>query len=161
MHGTWRRSGVATLAALVTVLVLAAGGCDLTERDPERSGATQSGAGQADGLFARIPDIVQDLRPSVVTILTNRGEGSGVVWNADGVIVTNHHVIANTERVRVAFADGQRSPAWVLASAIPSPTWPCCAPSGQGCPRPASPTGFPTRASWPSRSATRSGSRTR
>lgn len=63
MHGTWRRSGVATLAALVTVLVLAAGGCDLTDRAPGQAGAGQSGAApsaaaQDGGLFGRIPDIV-------------------------------------------------------------------------------------------------------
>jgi serine protease DegQ len=102
-------------AVLVAALALIAGACSLGAdgAGPEATGA--GGAGD-DGLFARIPGIVQDLRPSVVAVLTDRGEGSGVVWSADGVIVTNHHVIAQAERIQVAFADGRRSAARVQAS---------------------------------------------
>ena len=35
-----------------------------------------------------------------------RGEGSGFVWDEQGHIVTNQHVVANADRVTVEFADG-------------------------------------------------------
>jgi S1-C subfamily serine protease len=37
--------------------------------------------------FAEIPDIVERVEPAVVAVLTDSGQGSGVVWGADGVIV--------------------------------------------------------------------------
>ncbi|HVV10380.1 S1C family serine protease [Amycolatopsis sp.] len=46
--------------------------------------------------------------PSVVKILTNGGNGSGVVYAADGLILTNEHVVRGAPTVQVAFADGQR-----------------------------------------------------
>jgi len=68
-----------------------------------------------------VPNVVRELQPSVVAVLTRagdgrRGEGSGVVYGNDGLIVTNEHVVAGAESVEVAFADGQRSPAAVIAT---------------------------------------------
>ncbi|MGH9231326.1 MAG: S1C family serine protease [Acidimicrobiales bacterium] len=68
------------------------------------------------GVFGRIPDVVREVEPSVVAILTDRGEGSGVIWDQDGTIVTNHHVVAQATDPEVAFADGKRSPADLVAS---------------------------------------------
>ncbi len=42
--------------------------------------------------FVVIPEIVAEVAPSVVAVLTPTGEGSGVVWDDDGTIVTNAHV---------------------------------------------------------------------
>ncbi|NIH85168.1 S1C family serine protease [Amycolatopsis granulosa] len=47
-------------------------------------------------------------QPSVVKILTPGGNGSGVVYTADGLILTNEHVVRGASAVQVAFADGQR-----------------------------------------------------
>ncbi len=44
------------------------------------------------------------------------GEGSGFVWSGEGHIVTNHHVIAEADRVTVVFADGSEFEAEVLGS---------------------------------------------
>ena len=55
-----------------------------------------------------IPQIVENLAPSVVTIFTEGGLGSGVVYSADGLILTNEHVVSGATRVDVGFADGQR-----------------------------------------------------
>lgn len=70
----------------------------------------------ATGLFERIPEIVRAVQPSVVAILTDRGEGSGVVWAGDGTIVTNDHVVAGAARIEVVFADGRRADATALAT---------------------------------------------
>lgn len=55
-----------------------------------------------------VPDLVERLGPSVVTVQRERGAGSGVVYRPDGLIVTNEHVIRGAEQVTVAFADGSR-----------------------------------------------------
>jgi S1-C subfamily serine protease len=62
-----------------------------------------------------VPDVVRRVEPSVVSIFTRDGLGSGVIWSSDGLIVTDHHVVAGNEQVEVAFADGRRAPARVLA----------------------------------------------
>jgi S1-C subfamily serine protease len=55
-----------------------------------------------------VPAVAARVEPSVVTILTGGGNGSGVVYAADGLIVTNEHVVRGNTTVQVAFADGQR-----------------------------------------------------
>lgn len=45
-----------------------------------------------------------------------RGQGSGFVWDEEGHIVTNYHVVANAEKVEVVFADGARVEAEVLGT---------------------------------------------
>jgi 2-alkenal reductase len=46
----------------------------------------------------------------------NRGQGSGFVWDNEGHIVTNYHVIAEATDVEVIFADGTTLKAEVLGS---------------------------------------------
>lgn len=66
--------------------------------------------------FSRIPDIVRQVEPSVVAVLTNSGEGSGVIWRADGLVVTNHHVVDGARSIELAFADGKRVSAQIVAT---------------------------------------------
>ncbi len=63
-----------------------------------------------------IPQLVENLAPSVVTIFTEGGLGSGVVYSEDGLVLTNEHVIRGNTRVEVAFADGQRVEGTVRAT---------------------------------------------
>ena len=63
-----------------------------------------------------IPRLVRELQPSVVTVLTDEGEGSGVVYAEDGTVVTNNHVVEGADQVRVALADGDRVDAEVRAT---------------------------------------------
>ena len=42
--------------------------------------------------------------------------GSGVILRADGIIVTNHHVVADASEIRVVLADRREFPARLLAS---------------------------------------------
>lgn len=59
--------------------------------------------------------IYQNVNPSVVNIqvtedmggfVTASGEGSGFVWDTEGHIVTNNHVVENASSITVTFADG-------------------------------------------------------
>lgn len=43
--------------------------------------------------------------PAVVLVMTDRGLGSGVIYDAAGLILTNNHVIAGAGRIRVRLAD--------------------------------------------------------
>lgn len=113
----------AALAAGTVVLVLLGAACTNGDGDasPETTATTPTttSSGQpasARGSFADIPDVVAAVEPSIVAVVTNSGQGSGVVWSADGVVVTNHHVVAGASAVELAFADGQRSPARVTAT---------------------------------------------
>jgi len=72
--------------------------------------------GSAAGGFDRIPRVVREVEASVVAVLTESGEGSGVVWAADGVVVTNHHVAGDARSIEVGFADGRRVPATLIAT---------------------------------------------
>ena len=80
----------------------------------------------AAGLDHLLPDerntieIFQRVGPSVVFINTStlsrnpftfdvnlvpQGSGSGFVWNAEGIVVTNNHVIENARKIEVTFGD--------------------------------------------------------
>ena len=88
-----------------------------TENPRSDTGAALESTSPQEGeaTIGRVPEIVQRVQPSVVTVITDRGEGSGVVsW--PGTIVTNHHVVAGARTVRVALASGERIDAKVRAT---------------------------------------------
>jgi serine protease DegQ len=97
--------------ALALVLLPAAG----VERSPDPLVAQERDTTQPGSGWDRIPELVADVTPSVVTVVTGEGEGSGVIWSADGIIVTNRHVVADASSLRVVFADGRRVAAQVVA----------------------------------------------
>ncbi|MCH8817181.1 MAG: trypsin-like peptidase domain-containing protein, partial [Chloroflexi bacterium] len=76
----------------------------------------------ADEIVAALESVISrvfsESLPSVVeiTVQTASGgaSGSGFVWDNDNHIVTNQHVIANAQRIEVAFADGRSYAATVL-----------------------------------------------
>jgi S1-C subfamily serine protease len=67
------------------------------------------------GLYERVS-------PSVVYIaittsgLTGSGSGSGFVWDTEGHIVTNNHVIESARRIEVTFADGTTAEAELVGA---------------------------------------------
>lgn len=89
------------------------------EPSPGSSAGSPGRSGDAQGDMS-IPDIVDAVQPSVVTIFTERGLGSGVIYTEDGLILTNEHVIRGNTDVEVAFADGQRVSGTVEAADVVS-----------------------------------------
>src|SRR5262249_51459114 len=65
-----------------------------------------------------LADIAAVIKPSVVVIQAGNGEGSGVVFNTDGYIVTNNHVVAAAQggAVQVNFANGKSAAARVVGT---------------------------------------------
>lgn len=51
--------------------------------------------------------IVQDVLESVVSVMTNKGQGSGAFVDDSGYIVTNHHVIYDATSIRVLTYDNK------------------------------------------------------
>ena len=107
-----KRFAVVVGAVAVTLV-----GC--TDGDGEEPAAREAPSPQtpaAEGLIAQLPGVVQRVEPSVVTIFTGQGLGSGVVYDEGGIIVSNAHVVGRSEQVEIAFADGSRTTGMVLAT---------------------------------------------
>jgi S1-C subfamily serine protease len=135
------RSHLRRLAALAAALALAAGtaACG-SASDGASAPASAAASGpasapaRAPGQLAanapadsldRIPDLVEAIQPSIVTVFAQRADGSGtagqsvgsgVIYRADGIILTNQHVVAGASKVEVALADGARVAGRVVAA---------------------------------------------
>ena len=58
--------------------------------------------------------VAREATPTVVSVTRNGGSGSGIIVRADGVIITNAHVVGNARSVDVSLADGRNFPGTVL-----------------------------------------------
>ncbi|MCW3814827.1 trypsin-like peptidase domain-containing protein [Micromonospora sp. DR5-3] len=67
---------------------------------------------------ADLPKIAAAVQDSVVSIMTDSGEGSGVILSADGYVLTNNHVVASAsgDTVKVVFADGKTAQAKIVGT---------------------------------------------
>jgi S1-C subfamily serine protease len=90
---------------------------------------TPGGFETADELEARRIGIYQRVAPAVVNITTQvlrtsffwgavpeEGSGSGFVWDRDGHIVTNYHVVENATNIEVTFGSGIMQTASVVGT---------------------------------------------
>jgi 2-alkenal reductase len=60
--------------------------------------------------------LYQQVLPGVVAIQTGTSEGSGFVFDSEGHVVTNQHVVEGNSQVEVAFASGFRAYGTVIGS---------------------------------------------
>ena len=56
----------------------------------------------------KLVTLYQAVNPGVVTIIAGNALGSGWVYNADGIIVTNAHVVGTETKVEVDFPTGNK-----------------------------------------------------
>jgi serine protease Do len=70
-----------------------------------------------DSVSPAIADLIDHVRPSVVQVRSGgRGNGTGVIWRANGAILTNDHVVAHANgRIEVLLTDGRTLAATVGA----------------------------------------------
>ena len=54
---------------------------------------------------------VENVRQSLVEIRNGRGAGAGTIWRADGLIVTNAHVVRGRHSLKVTLPDHRTLPA--------------------------------------------------
>jgi S1-C subfamily serine protease len=64
-----------------------------------------------------VAEAAEVILPSVVHIRTATGLGSGVIFDAEGLIVTAAHVVEGEDSVRIRLADGRQYQGTVLGSA--------------------------------------------
>lgn len=122
VRGSPRQIVVAWVATVVLLLASACSdnGADVGRSDAESPSAPTSAPTRAEPglntLFGRLPELSAEVGASVVTIFAGEGVGSGVVYDGNGTIVSNAHVVANAERVQIGLANGQRVRGVVLAA---------------------------------------------
>lgn len=85
---------------------------------PSSAPSTQSTQAPSGAGLAAVPGVVKEVEPSVVTVQTPIGLGSGVVYRSDGTLVTDAHVVEDQQKhpystVQVQFADGSQAQAKV------------------------------------------------
>ncbi|MGV9710809.1 S1C family serine protease [Gordonia sp. NPDC003424] len=134
-----RSGGAKTMLAVGAVaLALVAGGiggvigANISDNDSSAAHSGPLGGDPNAGSNAAVPapegsvqQVAADVLPSVVSIDVrsgnSEGEGSGVILSADGVVLTNNHVVSAggsqpASQVVVNFHDGTRAPARVLGA---------------------------------------------
>jgi S1-C subfamily serine protease len=68
-------------------------------------------------LSEEIQHIANNVSQSVVSVYSrNRGNGSGIIWNVDGHIVTCSHIIGELNEVEVSLNNGKSYPAKVVGN---------------------------------------------
>jgi putative serine protease PepD len=120
------RRAVAVLAAAGLMAGAAAGGAllavNLDDDDAGTATTSLSAASPAVGSQDNAPDeplsqVAAAVLPSVVSITSGAGEGSGVIISSDGQILTNNHVVAQAAdggSLSVTFSDGSKADARIL-----------------------------------------------
>jgi S1-C subfamily serine protease len=100
---------------------------DSSERIAAASDISSDGSPILDAYSQAVIEVAERLRPAVVNVSVwgrrrspwedpPSGNGSGVVIAADGLVVTNYHVVESSRRVELVFADGEEADAEVLGT---------------------------------------------
>ncbi|MEJ3749207.1 trypsin-like peptidase domain-containing protein [Actinomycetes bacterium KLBMP 9797] len=105
-------ASVAVVLVLTAVVAFRWGTSDAA---PDQVSASPTPTAEDDEQLS-VGEIYAVLTPSVVSIKTGDGSGTGVIANADGMILTAHHVIEGATSIEVSFADGTKSAATVAAA---------------------------------------------
>jgi S1-C subfamily serine protease len=101
--------GIGLVAAAVLAVVLAACTSSPSASTPSSSFKLQS----------EYVKLVQDVGPSVVLIETSVGLGSGIIYDAQGDIVTNNHVVTGSQTFLVITSTGKQYPASLVGTYAP------------------------------------------
>jgi putative serine protease PepD len=93
-------------ALLSTGCTSGSGGGHAAAQTPGAAQALDQSTSGADDLQTAYMNAVKKVLPSVVSITTGQGLGSGVVYDDKGDIVTNAHVVGNSKTFEVSLATG-------------------------------------------------------
>jgi 2-alkenal reductase len=105
------------LSVLLAVVMLTALACDFTSLLPTTTPTANPVSTLAADLQPvsltqqeeRLTSIYEQFSPGVVAILTSASQGSGWVYDGEGHIVTNNHVVEGETRVEVDFSSGYKA----------------------------------------------------
>jgi putative serine protease PepD len=113
-----------TAALALTSTVVALSGCGGQARSTSTASpsATTTAAPTASGATAveqQFVAVIKQTQPQVVQIQTDSGLGSGVIFDTNGNIVTNAHVVSGAGQLVVTLADGRRFDARLVGDYVP------------------------------------------
>jgi putative serine protease PepD len=105
---------IAAVTALITSLIVGpaasvATAYFLSEQVAANPAATSAASGDVTKVAAKA-------LPSVVSIATAEGGGSGFIIRDDGLIVTNNHVVSDAQELTVLFHDGSQASATIVGT---------------------------------------------
>jgi S1-C subfamily serine protease len=63
-----------------------------------------------------IPAVAQSVGPAVVSVRTDQGLGSGVIYDPSGLILTNAHVVNGAQSITIGLVDGRHFPGKVVGA---------------------------------------------
>ena len=119
-RGAWAAPQASASAALAPQSFVAAAvaksGPAVVTLETQRTVRTAGGSGVPQGLlmdpfFQRFFGMQGSAAPRA---RVERGQGSGVIFDGQGLVLTNAHVVENTDRVMVGLPDGRRVPGEVV-----------------------------------------------
>ncbi len=123
-RGPSNRTIATALAVILTAGIVGAGSARLvmpsdatSSQDPNTPISSQTPTDPEEALqsaISRVQGSVVEVRVPSRGFLQSGSQGSGVVVRPTGLIVTNHHVVGNAERVEVITASGQSITAHVI-----------------------------------------------
>ncbi|MDQ7908842.1 trypsin-like peptidase domain-containing protein [Phytohabitans sp. ZYX-F-186] len=121
---SWRRRVAAASVAAALCVAGGTGGGILATQVSSAAPVTTTTAVAAQaastGATLTAAQVAANVTPSVVTVLASTAgggvEGSGVVLSADGLILTNNHVVESASGVRVTLSDGRTLDATVVGT---------------------------------------------
>lgn len=112
--------GTAVTVAILTSIGVFEEPVPTTVPGPSLSVPSPTGPPPTLGEEVTVSAVAARVIPSTVFIETSgflrAGSGSGVVYQDDGFVITNHHVVAGASSLAVVFADGARYPATLIGS---------------------------------------------
>lgn len=92
----------------------------VVSHDSGVAGPTTNGMAALEQLDATFAGISEEAAASVVSVLSAAGgSGSGFIYRSDGWIVTNDHVVGNSEEVQITLPDGRTLKGRVIKSQDP------------------------------------------
>jgi S1-C subfamily serine protease len=110
----------AGFGVVIAAAVLAAGLVLAPMRATAQPAANPSGPGTslnaATVTSGTIPAVAQSVGPAVVSVRTDQGLGSGVIYDPSGLILTNAHVIQDAQSITIALVDGRHFPGSVVGA---------------------------------------------
>jgi putative serine protease PepD len=107
-----RGAAAAAALALAALCLAACGSGSGKTQHPAATGSPATGTpatgtGGAADVQAQFIDVVKRVSPTVVQISTAQGLGSGVVYDGQGHIVTNFHVVGTSKTFKVTLGNGK------------------------------------------------------
>ena len=114
-----RTARIASALSVGTLLVAGCGGSGKATPSTTTANSADSSPSSATSLEQQFVAVVRQTQPSVAQIQTDQDLGSGVIFDANGDIVTNAHVLAGASSIRVTLADGRQFPARLVGAYAP------------------------------------------